>query len=231
MSRKLLETDQSTVASISAAFNELREPTNEWQRLIKGVLKNLMDDFIRLQHPSARDEQGCKEAFQMSLAALYDIDYRISWPGPEGTDLELSFRELLAQRFGLDNIDRREIQRINIDPLRKELIQEALAYWKNRKTSIVDPPDFISYKGESYSVWPVSGAKDDTSIDTEACIAYVLTDKDKPRGPKFQHEFLRATFMLVNEKEDLSLTEDQIEELSKAYYEILRMNGCFRQGG
>ena len=190
-----------------------------------------MDDFIRLQHPSARDEQGAKEAFQMSLAALYDSDYKVSWPGPNGTELELSFRELLAQRFGLTEIDRREIQRFNIDPLRKELINEALAYWKNRKTNIVDSPDFISYKGESYSVWPVTGAKDETSIDTEACIAYVFTDKEKMRGSKFQHEFLRATFMLVNEKENLGLTEDQVEGLSKAYYEVLRMNGCFRQGG
>ena len=224
MPRKILRTKEEDIAKVTTAFNDCREPENDYQRILKGVIKGVMDDFVRLQHPSARDEPFIKESFQMALAVLYDDDWTTDWPGAHGTKMELSFREILFHRFGLDNINRREIQKLDINPLREELIAEAKEYWLNRKLSIVEPTDFITFDGEAYTVWPVP-QDDESSIDSESKIIYVRkpgTDKE------YSLEFIKMALSLINEIRSVNLTEKQIEVLTPALWELLRMNNCIR---
>ena len=224
MPRQVLRTKDTDLVRLTQAFNDSRDTANDFQKLLKGVIKGVMDDFIRLQHPSTRDEPYIKEAFQMALAALYDDDWKTDWPGPHDTRMELSFREILFNRFGLDNINRREIQKLDIEPLRKELISEAKEYWLNRKLAIVQPTDFICFDGEAYTVWRVP-EDDESSVDSDSKILYV-----RKQGSDKQNsiEYIRVSLLLMAELRDLDLTDEQIEKLAPALWELLRMNNCFR---
>lgn len=149
---------------------------------------------------------------------------KIEWPGEDGKLFLMSFRELLAHRFGLDNINRHEIQKLPLEPLRKELIAEAKAYWLDRKHQVVKPTDFICYRGEAYSLWPVP-VDEDSEIDHDDHIIYVRKWSDMKRLSK---EVIKQTFYLIDYKDGIDLTHDQIEQLTDAWWEVLRMNNCFR---
>lgn len=222
MPRRRLETTEEEYQSILTKMND-RDASDDWQKLLKAVIGSVMEDFIKLQSPLRRDEGYFREAFQLAIAALYDDDYEIEWPGKKDNEKRImSFKEILHERFGLDNISKKEIQKMDMFPFREQLIKEAAEYWSDRQLHCVTIPDFLSYKGYAYSVFV---HRKPSSVDEQNAIIYVKKNDDYKL---FQIAFLEQVMNVIDSKEKLKLSETQKEKLASALWEVLRMNGAFR---
>jgi hypothetical protein len=221
MPRKRLDTTEEEFTSVLQSMND-REPEDDWQRLLKAVIGSVMDDFIKLQHPSRRNEGYFREAFQLALAALYDDDYCIEWPGPKGEKTVYTFKEILHERFGLDNISKREIQKMDMFPFREALIKSAEDYWSNKQLSCVTVPDFFTFRGYAYTVFL---HKKPSSVDDKNAIIYIKRVED---DKLFQINFLEQVISIIDMKDNIKLTDIQKEKMARALWEVLRMNSCFR---
>ena len=165
------------------------------------------------------------------FAALYDSDWELELPGEVPGSIEkFSFRRILAVRFGIDNISNKEIQNIPLGTLRAELIKEAKEYWCNRKLSVVEPLDFISFAGEAYTVWRVKKGEDCSDddgnfVDHENKIAYLPEGRDSKAT---SIAFVRLALEILNYHRSYYYCSEQLDSLSEDLWELLRMNNCFR---
>jgi len=208
---------------IKKSVNNSKEPENDWEMLLKGLIQQVMDDYIRLQHPSKRTFTYLKEAFCAAISCLWDEDYIISWPSTETKEnMDISFKEILAQRFGIYNLNEAEINKINMGIIQDECIQEAKNYWINKQLSVVQIPDFFIFDGRAFSIWKT---EEESSVDYESMIIYIENLEDER---EFNQTFIKLCMEIAAYYRDLKIKPEQIEEFSNAWYEILRMNGCFR---
>lgn len=215
--------DEEKLEKIKKSFNECRDPNNDWESLLKGVINQVMDDYIRLQHPSKRDQIYLKEAFASAISCLWDEDYIIEWPSIEEDEiLSISFREILNHRFGLTEINRDEAHKINIGLIQEECISNAKKYWIDKNLEIINIPDFLVFEGRAFSIWKT---EEESNVDFDNMIIN-LKDIDDARVQNI--EFIKLSLKIGCYYKDSSIKEKQLEELAEITYELLRMNSCFR---
>jgi len=136
--------DKEKLVELRTRFNEARDPGNDWQMLLKGVITQIMDDYIRLQHPTRRNAHYLKEAFLSSIAALWDEDYEFDlFLDEDGKPL--TFRHLLTNRFGIENLSHDEVHKIDLGIIQNECIHEAKEYWLDKCLKVVEVPDSFGY--------------------------------------------------------------------------------------
>lgn len=217
-----LNIDKERVAQVTKKINDSREPDNDWQALLKALISQIQDDFIRLQHPSRRDQTYLKEAFLSTIAALWDVDYTFTeFKNEKGEDM--TFRQIMAQRFGLEELSKDEIHKINLGPLQDECINEAKQYWLDKMLKVVTVPDFLIFDGRAFSVWR---HEEETKVDYENMIIYL---EDNLEDREMNEIFISKTMEIAAYYRDIKIKEDVLLDFSKAWYDILRMNGCFRE--
>lgn len=213
--------DEERVASAVRRINASREPTNDWQIILKAVITQIQDDFIRLQHPSRRNQTYLKEAFLSSIAALWDADYEFAEFKNE-EDENMSFREVMAIRFGIENLSKDEIHKIDLGPLQEECITEAKEYWLDKSLKIVDVPDFFIFDGRAFSTWRHS---EESKVDYEEMIIYLEDLQDEK---EFSEAFITLVTEIICYYRDIKIKQETITEIASGLYEALRMNACFR---
>lgn len=213
--------DNKLIEDAVKRINESRDSTNDWQSLLKALITQIQDDFIRLQHPSRRDQTYLKEAFLSAVASLWDADYTFTeFQNEEGQNM--TFREIMAHRFGLENLSKDEIHKINLDPLQQECIIEAKKYWLDKQLQVVKIPDFFIFDGRAFSFWKID---EESYVDYENMIIYLEDIKDER---ELNETFLKLSIEIAAYYRDIKIKPENINEISKAMYEILRMNSCFR---
>lgn len=214
--------DEVKVKAATKRINESREAMDDWQKILKATITQIQDDFIRLQHPSRRDQVYLKEAFCSAIAALWDADYTFAeFKNEAGQDI--SFRELMALRFGLEELSKEEIHKINLGPLQDECIKEAKDYWIDKNLDVVEVPDFLIFDGRAFSVWRTDK---ESNIDYKGMIIN-LEDSDDER--EIGERFLRLAMEIAAYYRDLKIKPENLDGLSSAWYDLMRLNGCFRQ--
>lgn len=214
-----IQVNKDSVKDLKLRFNETRDPENDWQSLLKAIISQVMGDYIRLQHPSRRDQHYLKESFCSAIACLWDADYVIEWPG-EKDNIQLSFREILAQRFGLEELSIEEIHKINLGIIQDECIKDAKAYWIDKQLNIVSVPDFLVFDGRAFSIWR---SEEKSKIDYENCILYIEDTKD---NKVLSERFLELALEMGLHFRDIKI--ENTKEIGSVVYELLRMNACFR---
>lgn len=217
-----IQLNKEEISNLRVRFNETREPDNEWQSLLKAVISQVMDDYIRLQHPSRRDQHYLKEAFCSAIACLWDEDYEIEWPQEDKEPVKLSFKEILASRFGIEELSQQEIHKINLGLIQEECIREAKAYWLDKQLEVVTIPDFLIFDGRAFSIWRTD---EESKIDYENAIIYIEDTND---SRELNQSFIRLTMELAAYYRGLKIKDELLDEFSDAWYELLRMNSCFR---
>jgi hypothetical protein len=215
--------EQKEIEKVKARFNETREPVGEWQSLLKPLITQIMDDYIRLQHPSKREPVYLKEAFLTAIAALWDDDFTFAeFKNEKGEDM--SFKEVLAARFGIENLSISEIHKIDLGPIQAECIQEAKEYWLDKCLQVVELPDFLIFDGRSFSVW--KSDDEEPHVDYKAMVIYVNPIEDER---EMSEQFLQLSLEIAAYYRELKINKETLGEFSKAAYDLLRMNACFRQ--
>lgn len=213
--------DEEEISKAVKRINESREPDNDWQALLKAVVSQVQDDFIRLQHPLRRDQVYLKEAFCSAIAALWDADYTFTeFKNEQGEDM--TFREILATRFGLENLSKDEIHKVDLGPLQKECIQEAKEYWMDKNLSVVQVPDFLIFDGRAFSIWRTD---EESKVDYEEMIIYLEKIEDER---ELNETFLKLATEVATYYRDVKIKPEVIDDVSKCFYELLRFNSCFR---
>ena len=213
--------DEEKVAAATRKINDCRDTHDDWQSLLKAIISQIQDDFIRLQHPSRRNQVYLKEAFCSAIAALWDADFKFAeLKGEDGDDL--SFREILAARFGIENLDKEEIHKIDLGPLQEGCIKEAKEYWLDKTLQIVTVPDFLIFDGRAFSVWRTD---EESHIDYNEMILHVEDSKDEK---EFGESFLKLVIEIISYYRDIKIKSDTIELMANGLWEVLRMNACFR---
>lgn len=214
--------NEERVKAATKRINDSREPKDDWQIVLKMLISQIQDDFVRLQHPSRRDQVYLKEAFCSAIAALWDADYTFSeFKNEKGEDM--TFRELMATRFGIAELSKDEIHKIDLGPLQKECINEAKEYWIDKNLNIVEVSDFLIFDGRAFSVWRTD---EESSIDYDNMIIN-LENSDDER--ELSETFIKLSMEIAAYYRDMKIKPETIEELAKAWYELLRLNSCFRQ--
>lgn len=214
--------EEEKIKEIAKRINDIREPEDDWQSLLKALISQIMDDYIRLQHPLRRNQTYLKEAFCATIAALWDHDYTFAEFKNENNQ-DMTFREILAARFGLDKLDISEIHKINLGALQQELIKEAQEYWLDKGLSIVKVPDFFIFDGRAFSIWKT---EDISSIDFENMIIY-LEDINDDR--ELNETFIKISMEIAAYYRNIKINKETLNEFSKAWYEIMRFNSCFKE--
>lgn len=220
--KKSVELNTEKYNQLKLSFNNSRDPETDWQNLLKGIIEQVMDDYVRLQHPSRRDHFYLKEAFCSAIACLWDEDYEIEWPINDKENKIFSFREVLAERFGIENLSKDELHKINMGIIQNECINNAKKYWIDKQLSILEVGDFFVFDGRAFSIWKTN---EESSVDYDNMIINLESIDD----PKEQAEaFLKICFEIISYYNNIKIKPEVIEQLSLGWYQVLRMNNCFK---
>jgi len=178
------------------------------RKLMSAILRQTIDDYIKMQHPRYRRRKYEREAFWSARDLLWDDDCVLNIQDAEGLDMNLS--SLCEAASDRDNVD--------IKNLRKYLIKQSQEYWKEKPVKTVEIPEDVVIEGHAYQVQQA----EDTEIDFENKI--ILLDKLSPTA---EEEFMRAMVDLTCHHGEIKTSGKARKELGKALYRLLRINSCF----
>lgn len=178
------------------------------RKLMSAILRQTIDDYIKMQHPRYRQRKYEREAFWSARDLLWDNEYALDIQDAEGLNMNLSsLCEAAADR---DNV--------SIKSLRKYLIQQSQEYWEEKPVKTLEIPEDVVIEGHAYQVRQA----DTTEIDFENKI--ISMDKLSPIA---EEEFMRAMVDLTCHHGEIKTSGKARKELGKALYRLLRINSCF----
>lgn len=188
----------------------------DWRVLLRHVLRQAIDDYIKLQHPRYRQKKYLQEAFQNAVDMFFDPDYRFGFiQNDEDTDMSL-------EDFLIDALD---TQRVDTDKLRSYVAESAAEYWREKSMDTIFIPDMFCVEGHVYDV--VHKPEGDYFFDYEAKELHI----NKKQESKNEQDFVLAMCEALCYHLDLRISKRNREEISKGLYRLLKVNNALRQPG
>ena len=184
----------------------------DYKTLLNAVLKQAIDDYIKLQHPKFRNKKYLKQAFTSAVELFFDKEYSFLYLKNE-YDEELNLKELITHLLN-DN-------RGDIALLQNHVIEEARAFWETKLIRTIYIPDSFVYCGHVYSIHHTD--TDEASIDYKNKIITLNKKNDSESEEEFIE--LALTTCFHHEKKNISI--DEIETISKIVFRMLKINSCF----
>lgn len=187
---------------------------NDYQLLAEKVLLQAMMDYVRLQHPSARDRKYLSEAFMDAADMFWDPEYRIGpFEDDNGDPMDIiEFLKLAADR-----------ERVDLGELQKRLKSDTLTYWKPLEKTIMTIPEIFTIKGEPWYVDHDEQATEAAGVDFDT--RRISLDK---QAPKANLLFLSAVIDILMDEISLRVAGVKRKEFAIALYETLVMNDNFK---
>lgn len=181
------------------------EDRNDYKILLGAVLRQAMDDYVKLFHPRTRSKVYLQEAFDNAVGLFFNPDYRLEniWD-QEGNNISLV--GMIKEVSGLSSFD--------LKLLRQHLASQAKDYWGKRLVDSIEVPDtLVLPNGYVYRVVHAYRVE----VDRDNLVIYCSREDT----PKAKEEFFQVLLELLLENYDVST------ELGKAFYRLLSMNNCF----
>jgi hypothetical protein len=189
----------------------------DWRNLLLGILRQAIDDYIKLQHPITRRKKYLQEAYLTAIAFLFDNDYELAnvFDGYNNTmSVEAMVKEIL------------ESEKVNLEQMKEYAIKETIQYWTEKDMQIFDHiPESINICGKVYEVLHEDVKFTDNSlppVDTEEKIIRINKD-----GKRAEVQLLEAVFVALCLELDVGMTNIELKELAKYFHLLLKMNNCF----
>jgi len=184
----------------------------DFNTLLNAILRQSMDDYIKLQHPKFRSKKYLQEAFDSAINMLFDSSYRFLYVRNE-LDEEMSLKEMVSFLLNDD--------RVKIDNLKNHVIQEAQAFWETKLVRTLYIPDSFIYDGHVYKV---EHRKDtDSEIDFENKTIFI----NKKRGSEGELQFFEVAINIAFYHEDIVTNKSTRDLITKSLFRMLKMNSCF----
>lgn len=180
-------------------------------RLCQLIIRQGMDDYIKLQHPNCRTKQYMQEAFVSAVEMFFDDEYRISAIKDE-YDKSLSIQDIFREALDGSRIDLKKIQKV--------LVDDAWDFWSKRELNTLRIPETLIIDGH---VYVIIHSETEETIDFEDKVIYLNLNK----GSISQERFLELAIQVVAEHLQVKIKVDQLSILSKGIYRMFRMNNCF----
>lgn len=186
----------------------------DYRRVLKEVLSQAINDYIKLQHPKYRRKNFVKDAFETAVDLFFDPTFQMEHLTDEEAS-PLDLKGLIEQSL--------EIKVSDVSALQQHVIKAAKEFWEQQRWRAIFIPKMICIEGHVYDViW--NRKEESSSIDFESkCIT--LNAKDKYTAQK---EMLQLNFVILNHIKKLGLTDTQMQSLGEAWFELLKVNDAFR---
>lgn len=191
------------------------------QRLHEMILKQAMEDYVKLQHPRTRSKQYLQEAFQHAVDMLFDSTYRFLYLKNDDGG-ELSLAEMMTTILHKETVD--------LNKLRNHLIKDAEMFWAAKDIKTLDIPDDIVVDGHIYMVLPIEddAIEDSYRIDYDKKEIYLNKNSSDSTN---QEALCLAMIELVAHHDDVKVSGVALDRLGRGLFRLLRMNNCFNGDG
>ena len=177
------------------------------------ILRQAMEDYVKLQHPKYRKKKYLQEAFQNSVDMFFDTEYRFEHL-TNHNDQEMSVKEFIEEALNL--------KRVNLHKIQDHLIEEAKQFWKEKEMHTIKIPDMICIEGVVYDIYQ----RDEPGyhFDYEAHELYI----NKKESDANEEQFILAICEAICYHLDIIVSKLNREEISKGIYRTLKINDALR---
>jgi len=186
----------------------MNDTRDDHRKLMSAVLRQAMDDYVKMQHPRHRRRKYEREAFWSARDLLWDDSCTLQIEDDEGN--EMTLEALCKAASDRENVD--------VEALRSYLLEQSTTYWREKQVKTIDIPEDVVIDGHVYQVQHAES----TEIDYDSKIIYL----DKA-GPTAEEEFMRAMVELTCHHSEIKTSAKARRELGKSLYRLLRINSCF----
>ena len=186
----------------------MRQSHEDHRKLMSAILRQAMDDYIKMQHPRYRRRKYEREAFWSARDLLWDEECELDITDEEHDPLTLKTLAMAAS-------DR---ENVDLNRLRSYLIEQSIKYWDEKKVKTVEIPEDVVIEGHAYIVQH----SNESNIDFDAKVIYL----DK-RGPTAEEQFMQLMIDLSCHHGEIRTSAKARRELGKVLYRLLRINSCF----
>lgn len=186
----------------------MNESHEDYRKLASAILRQAMDDYVKMLHPKYRQRKYEREAFWSARDLLWDPEYELNIEDEEGQPVTL--RKLAMAASDRENVD--------LDKLRSYILAESTNYWNNKDVKTINIPEDVIIEGHAYSVFQA----DDAKIDYDEKTIYL--DKQSPIA---EEQFMQLLLELSCYHADIRTSTKARKDLGKALYRLLRINSCF----
>ena len=187
--------------------------TEDGKVLLQHILRQAIDDYIKLQHPKYRRKKYLQEAFHNAIDMFFDTEYRfLHIQNDEGDDMSIE-DFLRATTNG---------RRTEIEKLQEYVVEQANEYWDNKDLDTLTIPDTVIAYGNVYSVTH----RDEPGYVVDYDKREIHTAK-YPTGAN-QDLFLQAIVELACYHKDIRISRQKREELGHGLFSLLKVNNCFQ---
>lgn len=180
--------------------------------LCTNILRQAIDDYSKLAHPKQRRKKYLEEAYQNAVNMFFDSAYKM-----------IAFKNDDDEDMSLEDFIKRvlESERVDLDRLRDHVINQAVEYWETKDIRTVVIPSSVYVNGHVYQT---SHHEDDYKVDYDEKVIYLNRDDSNSEN---QEGFVAAVHEIVCYHEDITISKQQREQLSRAWFRVLRVNNCF----
>ena len=116
----------------------------DFSTLLKAILRQAIDDYIKLMHPKYRRKKYLQEAFLNAVDMFFDKEYiMLNFENEEG--LDMSLRDFLEAIL--------DTKRPDIKKLQDHVVKSAAEFWKEKHMNVLNIPDTLMVSGYVFKVF------------------------------------------------------------------------------
>ena len=190
------------------------EDAHDWKILLNAILRQAIDDYVKLQHHKFRKKKYMQEAFDSAVDMFFDSEFKLLHLKNEEGDF-MSLKDLISSIL--------EDNRLEMDKMKEHVVTEARAFWETKMVNTIYIPESFIYDGHVYSVLH-SEDEERPVIDFDL---KTLTLNKKIQDSENQQRFVESAVKIVCYHEDLAISQKNLDKIGNGIFKMLRINSCF----
>lgn len=186
----------------------------DWSLLLRNIIRQAMDDYIKLQHPKYRDKKYLQEDFQSAIDMFFDDSYRFLYI-QNSDNIDMNLTELLVEAANTDKANPKKIQ--------QWIIEQTKIYWEEKYMETINIPEILCIEGTVYNVLHKEGPE--YLFDYDNRELYI----DKRSNTENEKTFILAVSEAICYHLDIRISKRNREELAEGFFRTLKINNSFRE--
>lgn len=185
----------------------------DYKTILRGVFKQAIEDYIKLQHPKYRKKAYLQEAFLDAVDMFFDPSYEFSHLIDEdGERMDLtSFIAFI-----------RENDLFDLDRLKDWLVNESIIFWGEKNMDTVKVPTEIPIEGVVYHIHQKDVPTYQVDYESREIFLNLKADMDA------QSNFVCAVLEICAYHEGSRYKVSALRDLGKIWFRTLKVNNCFK---
>lgn len=189
-----------------------KDSSEDIKKIMRAVLEAAAIDYVKLQHKKNRSKKFLEESYYNAIDLFFDDNFRFESFTDENDETKfLSTKDLLIKILNTTEV--------NMESVRKNIVQDAFDYWLNKNFHDLSIPDKISISGLVFTT--VNSPKNHYVDYQNNRIYCPLKKKGADRI------FLKLCLEVILKNSSIELTSDQLKNLFDHFYLFLKINSAF----